>query len=380
MGLRSFIGALEDQRQVVHVSRRVDWRYEIGRMSRGLGVPALFTDILGYPGLSLFTNGLSSDSAVLLSLGRSSEEGSFSAVVRAIREAGPLVEPVLCDEPAMHMPERRGAEVDLTVLPVPWWHESDAGRYVGTWHVNISRHPATGAPNAGVYRMKILGRRHTTVSVSPKSHLALHMKEAERRGEELPLATAIGVPEHAVIAAAAALPRDVDEMAFAGALVRRPLAVRRCVLSRLRVPAEAEVVMEGALLPNIRAVDGPYMDYAGLTNVNPSAYVYEVRRLAVRTGLIFRGTAVGMPGAEDHRLFSMLAAAGLVDFHGSRVRRIVQNFCLRHRRYRLLQSSGRLSQTLRSLRKRTAKRPLPNSPSRVPVAGVEHRPEGVDGD
>jgi 2,5-furandicarboxylate decarboxylase 1 len=194
--------------------------------------------------------------------------------------------------------------------------------------------------------MKILGRRHTTVSVSPGSHLAGHMSEAERRGEELHLATAIGVPEHVVIAAAAALPPDVDEMAYAGALVGRPLAMRRCALSALRVPAQVEVVMEGALLPGVRVADGPYMDYAGVANVNRSAYVYEVRRLAVRKGLVFRGTAVGVPGGEDHRLFSLLAAAGLADFHGSRLRKSVQNLCLRHRWYRLLQSSGRVGRML----------------------------------
>ena len=316
-------------------------------MSRALGVPLLFTNVAGYPGVSVLTNGLSSDSAVSLCLGLDPEKATFARIVHVIRNAGSLRAPVACDAPSTDMRERRNAAIDLSALPVPWWHESDGGRYVGTWHVNLSRHPVTGACNAGVYRMKILGRRHTTVSVSPGSHLAGHMTEAERRGEELPLATAIGVAEHVVIAAAAALPPGVDEMAYAGALVGRPPAMRRCVLSPLRVPARAEVVMEGALLPGVRVADGPYMDYAGVANVNPSAYVYEVRRLAVRKNLVFRGTSVGTPGGEDHRLFSLLAAAGLADFHGSRVRKAVQNLCLRHRWYRLLQASGKVGGMMR---------------------------------
>jgi UbiD family decarboxylase len=185
-----------------------------------------------------------------------------------------------------------------------------------------------------------------TVSVSPKSHLARHMNEAERRGEPLPMAVAVGVPEPVVIAAAAAARAGRDELCLAGGLMRQPLPVARCRTVDLTVPAGAEVIMEGEIVPGVCVKDGPYMDYAGTPNVNPRALLYRVRRLAWRADTVYRGTSVGVAGGEDHHLFAVLAGAGLADFHGSAVRRTVQNLLLRCRMFRLFQLSGRLSQGL----------------------------------
>lgn len=346
MALRGFIEELDRRGGLVRVSRRVRLMHELGAMARRTAAPVLFENIDGYPGMSVFTNGLSSRQSVALSLGLEPSETSWQALARQVRHARRTsCAPRLTRTPSA-LEERYGDDVDLALLPVPWWHEADAGRYVGTWHVNLTRDPCTGGLNAGVYRMLVSGKRHTTVSVSPRSHLACHMHEAERRGRPLAMAVAIGVGEPVVIAAAAALGHDRDELAFAGGLMGEPLEVGRCALSALPVPVEAEVVMEGVLVPGARTTDGPFMDYAGKPDVNHRAFVYEVRRLAWRPELVYRGTSVGRPGAEDHLLYAMLAAAGLADFHGSPARRVVQNALLRLRLFRLFQMTGGIGRLL----------------------------------
>ena len=237
--------------------------------------------------------------------------------------------------------------IDLLRLPVPQWHPQDAGRYIGTWHINVTKDPETDIRNIGVYRMQVLGPRQATVSTSPKSHLALHVAKAEKQGKGLEMAVAIGVSEAVVIAAAASYPYGLDEYELAGALQQESVQLIACQTVALEVPAASEIVLEGVIRPGIRVTDGPYFDYAGKTNTNPNAFLFEVNRLMFRNEPIFRGASVGLAGGEDHQLFAFLAALGLVNFHGRRSRQVIQNQLLRTRLFRAFQFVGRVGGLIR---------------------------------
>jgi UbiD family decarboxylase len=127
--------------------------------------------------------------------------------------------------------------------------------------------------------------------------------------------------------------------------------LRPCATLPLLVPADSEIVLEGKLMPHVRVPDGPFMDYAGVPNVNKQALLFEVQRVAWRENAVFRGTSVGLPGAEDHVLFSVLARCGLADFHGSRLRKVLQNALLRRGWFELLQASGRCGHAIRRSRR-----------------------------
>jgi 4-hydroxy-3-polyprenylbenzoate decarboxylase len=231
---------------------------------------------------------------------------------------------------------------------VPWWSEIDAGRYIGTWHLNISRDPETGFRNIGLYRMQIIAPNQTTVSASPKSHLSIQIKKADEKDKALPMAVAIGVDERLVMSAASAPAYGIDEYALAGGLAGKPIELIRCVTQPLEVPADSEIVIEGFIKPGARVQDGPFLDYAGIPSTNPNAHIFEVTALCYRNDFIFRGTAVGRPGAEDHQMYSVLSRLNLADFHGSRIRRSLQSFLLRRRAFKLFQITGRIGKFVRS--------------------------------
>jgi len=348
--LREFISALDKDGGLVRVSDEVDWKFGIGRMARENNVPLLFEKIKDYPNARLFTNGLSNRRSLAIALGIQDREASSKAMAKRIMDSfkNPVEPTIGPAPPSMENSLTRG--IDLTMLPVPWWSEIDAGRFIGTWHLNISREPETGVRNAGVYRMQIVGPNRTTVSVSPRSHLARQISKAERRQESLPMAVAIGVDERLVIAAAAAPAYGVDEIALAGGLIGRPVELVRCLTQPLEVPADAEVIIEGAIQPGARVQDGPFLDYAGIPSTNPDAHLFEVTALHFRDDLVFRGAAVGRAGAEDHQLYSLLSLAGLTDFHGSRVRHLLQTLLLRRRAFGLFQMTGRLGPFVRKKR------------------------------
>jgi UbiD family decarboxylase len=339
---RQFIGALEVGKHLRRVDKPADWRDEIGEVSSRFAGPLLFDSIKDYPGWSLFTGGLARPEFFALALGLEpgiSRPGLVSAVrQRLTRPCAPVA---VQDGPLTEV-VRAGKEANLNDLPVPRWNPIDAGRYVGTWHVNITKDPDTGGRNLGIYRMQILNETQATVSVSPHSHLAMHMAKAEHSQRPLDMAVAIGIPEPIIIAGAAGLPYGTDELAVAGGLLTRPVEVIKCRTIDLEVPADAELVLEGKIRPGVRVKDGPYMDYAGIPSVNPRAYLFDVTAIMRRQRPIFRGMAVGRPGAEDHQLFALLSQLGLVDFHGSRIRQAMQNALLRCGLFRLFQWTGRL--------------------------------------
>ncbi len=346
--LREFIKRLDACGLLLKISDEIDWKYELGAVARKINKAILFENVKGYPGRKVFVNGLCSYKNIVLALGLGDENISPREVAKLIRQAqlNPIEPVIVKDSPVLE--NRITENIDLQILPMPWWNEKDAGRYLGTWHLNISRDPVSGVRNIGVYRMQFLGQNKATISVSPRSHLAEHIRRAEKHNRPLPMSVAIGVDERLIICAAAAPEYGKDELAMAGSLISRPLDIYRCITQTLEAPADAEIVIEGYIKPGIRVQDGPFLDYAGIININRNAHLFEATGLFFKSDYIFRGTAVGKPGAEDHQLYTVLAWAGLADFHGSRIRRYIQNYLLRHRAYRLFQYSGRIGSIIRS--------------------------------
>ncbi len=341
MELREFIDLLSKERLLRRVDREVDWRFELGEISRNNQVPLLFERIKDYPGHRVFTNGMSSISSMAMALGLGPEKRWRTLITEARRKAAALIEPTVVDQgPALEniVP---APEIDFLDFPIPQWSSDDGGRYIGTWHINVTRDLETGSRNLGVYRMEVLGPNQATVSTSPNSHLARHVAKAEKAGRPLEMAVAIGTPEAVMMAAAAGAPYEMDEYGLAGGLQGESIRLVRCGTVNLEVPADSEIVIEGLIKPGVRVQDGPYFDYAGTANTNPYAFLFEATRLMFRTNPIFRGTAVGRAGAEDQQVFSVLSELGLFDFHGSRPKHHILAYLVKRRFFEAFQLAGR---------------------------------------
>lgn len=342
MKFREFIDLLDEKGYLRKIDHCVNWKYEIGQIARSCkSRPLLFENISDYHGCRLFTGGLSRIEFMAINMGMKlpvSRNILAKQIVARLRN--PIVP--LHSSNCFQNYTKKTKNINLNELPVPWWNQLDGGRYIGTWHLNITHDPFTGKRNAGIYRMQIIDKNLTTVSVSSNSHLAKHFNNAEKMGRDLEMAVAIGVDEVQIIAAAAAVPYGYDEFSFAGALQQKPVMLQHCEMVNIEVPIESEYVLEGKIKKGVRVKDGPFMDYSGRPGVNPAAYLFEVNGVFIRKDAIFRGMAVGEPGAEDHLLFSLLSSSDLVDFHGSSARQLVQNIFLKHRMFSLFQFSARM--------------------------------------
>lgn len=355
MEFRKFIQILDYDGLLFRVINEVDWKYQIGDKSRAqqknnAGIPVLlFENVKDYPGFRLVTNALCDYSKIALALNLALSTSTNQLYSVFWQRLSNMIDTMIIGNGPVEENKIDRLHVDLFKLPVPWWSREDGGRYIGTWHINVSKDPETGARNLGVYRMMVLDSNHTTVSVSPDSHLNHHIRKARILGKPLEMSVAIGVSEALIIAASCAFPLGTDEYCKAGAFLNSPVELVKCRTVDLEVPADSEIVIEGVIDPNLRVTDGPFLDYAGIVNTNHNAYRFEVTGIMHRNNPIFRGAAVGCPGAEDHVLFSFLSQFGLVDFHGSRLRQKVQNYLLKKRAYRTFQLSGRASQLFKGI-------------------------------
>jgi len=340
---------LESAGELERVTDLVDWKYELGARSRRISQTApalLFENIKQYPGHQLLTNGLGTYSRIAIALGLEATT-TFREIVDAFRRrlTHPVAPVSLGESPLLECVST-GNEVNLEKFPVPWFHQSDGGRYVGTWHLNVTKDPENGLRNIGVYRMQLLNAKTTAISVSPGSHLARHLAKAEKKGEALEMGVAIGVDETLIMAAAASPTYGADEYAIAGGLSREAIVLSECLTVGLEVPAFAEIVLEGKIRTDSKVMEGPFLDYAGIPKADPNARIFEVTCIMHRENPIFRGAAIGLPGGEDHLLFSLLSAADCLDFHGSGIRQRIQNGLLKKRAFNLFQYVGRLRQLL----------------------------------
>jgi len=140
-----------------------------------------------------------------------------------------------------------GEAVDLARFPIPLLHTKDGGPYL-SGGVVVAKDPA-GRRNAGMYRLMFRRRNQTGIDLASHSDLRRLYREAWQAGRPLPVAVALGVHLYGMLGATFQAPPGADEFAVAGGLQGAPLDLVRCETVDVEVPADAEIVLEGEILP-----------------------------------------------------------------------------------------------------------------------------------
>ncbi len=188
--------------------------------------------------------------------------------------------------------------VDLPrLLPLPTHNALDSGPYI-TAGLIITRNPRTGVQNVSINRCQLSGPDRLGILILPR-HTHFYQEMAEQAGEPLDVAIVIGVDPLTLLSSQAIVPIDHDELEIAGALHGEPLDVVRCVTSELRVPANAEIVVEGKILPHQREPEGPFGEFPQYYGGRADRHVIHVEAVTHRTDALFH-TIVG--GAMEHLL------------------------------------------------------------------------------
>ena len=214
-----------------------------------------------------------------------------------------------------------GNDVDLAKLPIQTCWPGDVAPLL-TWGLVITRGPNARRQNLGIYRQQVLGRNklimrwlsHRGGALDFRDHALAHP------GTPFPIAVALGADPATTLGAVTPVPDSLSEYQFAGLLRGGRTEVTSAIGSDLSVPATAEIILEGHLLPSSDpraikpvvpegvnpppssgyelALEGPYGDHTGYYNEQDWFPVFTVDRITMRRNPIYHSTYTGKPPDE----------------------------------------------------------------------------------
>ena len=351
--LRDFIAQLERQGELRRIGTPVSPRFEMteiaDRVLRAQGPALLFeTPQAGSKRWSMpvLANLFGTPKRVALGMGESStdalrEVGKLLAYLKepeppkGLRDAWeklPVLRQVLnmspreTSSPVCQSEVIEGSAVDLGNLPIQTCWPGDAAPLI-TWGLVITRGPSKTRQNLGIYRQQVISRNQTIMRWLAHRGGALDFRDhtLAHPGTPFPMAVALGADPATILGAVTPVPDSLSEYQFAGLLRGARTDIARCLGSDLKVPANAEIVLEGAIRPDPdgaltrahaaalgwkselpasaltgyeMALEGPYGDHTGYYNEQDWFPVFTIDRITQRRQPIYHTTYTGKPPDE----------------------------------------------------------------------------------
>lgn len=324
-GLRDFLQALERQGELKRITRPVSTQFEIAayvrKSSDRRGPAFLFENVVGYPGWRVASGVYATYERVAMALGCTVRE-VVDRYAHAIQHPIPprRVEQAPCQEVVL-----TGEAVDLRELPIVTHSEKDAGPFI-TVGVTLAKDPDLGVYGMAICRHQLKGPRRLGINAPAERRVGRYFLRREERGEPLEIAIVIGAGPCVDLASQAKVGHDQDKLAVAGGLRGEPIDVVPARTVDLLVPAHAEIVIEGRILPGVRESEGPFGEVAGTYGEEGLRPVVEVTAITRRRDAIYQTALTGMPTTENHamawpaiceatRRFARLGCPEVVDVH-----------------------------------------------------------------
>ncbi|HWK86245.1 MAG TPA: UbiD family decarboxylase [Xanthobacteraceae bacterium] len=214
----------------------------------------------------------------------------FNGIRGLIQRAmnAPIEPALVAKAPAQEVVLKTGFDIGR-LLPALYHAPSDAGRYI-TAGIVVVKDPVTGIYNASYHRLQLIGPDRVAIKLDLGRHLRLAFERAQQKGQDLPVAVCIGTDLALHFTAAtmgSQMPETADELAVAGGLTGKALSVAKAVSQDLLVPAESEFILEGKILANEVAPEGPFGEFIGFAAPPADAPVLQITAVTHRAKPIY---------------------------------------------------------------------------------------------
>jgi len=194
-----------------------------------------------------------------------------------------------------------GDEVDLDKLPIQTCWPGEPAPLI-TWPLVVTKGPSgdkTDDFNLGIYRMQKLGKNKTLMRwLKHRGGAQHHARWGKEKREPLPVAVVIGADPGTILAAVTPIPDNLSEYQFAGLLRGEKVELVDCKTIPLKVPASAEIILEGHVSLDDYGDEGPYGDHTGYYNSVESFPVFTISAITMREKPIYLSTFTGRPPDE----------------------------------------------------------------------------------
>jgi len=329
MDLREFLADLEQHGDLKRVSVELDSHLEITafcRHSLRRGGPALrFDKVRGYPmpvvGNLYGTTGRIARAMGLHSVTELREMGRLLAAFKSPNLPSNLQEavasapqwsrlahvaPRVVRDPPCREVVMEDSDVDLSSLPIQTCWPGDAGPLV-TFGLVTTRGSRSKRLNVAVYRQQLIGRNRLIMRWLRHRGGAQDFRDwsEDFPGRPFPVAVALGADPATTLAAVAPVPDTISEYQFASMLRGSRTELARCSRHDLLVPARAEIILEGHVLPEDTALEGPFCDHTGYYNAADEFPVFTVERVTMRENAFYHTSFMGRPPDDEPSVLAM---------------------------------------------------------------------------
>ena len=276
--LREFIDRIEGAGEVLRV-RGADWNLEVGALAdivyhaRPEPPAILFDEVPGYPaGMRLLSGSTNSSRRLAITLGFPTPAVPLDVVTayrQRMKTHAPIPPRAVARGPVLENIDRDD-QVDLLKFPVPFLHEHDGGRFIGTDDFVVMRDPDEHWINGGTYRSMVQDRTHVSLWISPGKHGRQIRDKYFRQGKSCPLLISCGHDPLLFLAGGNELKFGLSEYDYAGGHRGEPFEIIESELYGLPMPAHAEIVLEGEMLHDQLVKEGPFGEFTGYYASSPS--------------------------------------------------------------------------------------------------------------
>ncbi|MBL4908215.1 MAG: UbiD family decarboxylase [Sneathiella sp.] len=194
-----------------------------------------------------------------------------------------------------------GEDINLDDLPIQTCWPGEPAPLI-TWPLVVTKGPGNEKSddfNLGIYRMQKLSRNKTIMRwLKHRGGAQHHQRWAKEKAEPLPVAVVIGADPGTILAAVTPIPDNLSEYQFAGLLRGQKVELVDCKTIPLKVPATAEIILEGHVSLDEYEDEGPYGDHTGYYNSVEQFPVFTISAITMRKKPIYLSTFTGRPPDE----------------------------------------------------------------------------------
>ena len=325
--LPEFLQYLEENGHLKRVTRKISTRLEITEISRRFllqnGPALLFENVEKENGeiseIAVLTNLYACPKRIALGLGLKdpSELRNFGKLLAFIKNPEP---PASLKETFSMLPLAKRIlsmppktitggssqqivinEPDLSILPIQTCWPEDIGPLI-TWPLIITKglgNEKTDGYNIGIYRMQPIGKDRLIMRwLKMRGGSGHHAKWKSRGRESMPAAAVIGANPALTLAGVMPIPNNMSEYNFAGLLQNKSIELVQCKTIDLKVPAHAEIILEGEISLSEYHPEGPFGDHTGYYNDIEDFPVFTVKAITMKKNPIYLSTYTGKPPDE----------------------------------------------------------------------------------
>jgi 2,5-furandicarboxylate decarboxylase 1 len=309
---RSFIQQVEiaDPTQVLRVKEEINPAYEITAFvmeleRQGTSPLVIFESVKGFS-IPLVTNLSGSRKRLALAF-KVNEEDLLAEYSRRMKS--PLAEKLTKYSPTRDC-VYTGKEIDISNFPILTHFQEDPAPYI-TAGLIVSEDPDTRVSSMGYHRLMAKGKNRFGISLHSRRRLWDYQRRAEEKGKNLPVACLLGVHPLISLSSISVIPLQVGKYEVAGGLLGEPLEVVEGINVPLRIPAYAEIVLEGEILAGVREPEGPFGEFTGYSSYRSTQNVFVAHTLYHRKAPLYQSICAGLSG-EHNTLLALPREADLI--------------------------------------------------------------------